>query len=75
MGGYLDGPGGIKVKIERQEFPYDIGIWRNLKQGMGTGNVDRPSRLAFGAKLTCIVGSGLVLAICSNAFHRERSEL
>jgi palmitoyltransferase len=38
-GGYLDGPDGIKVRIERQEFPYDIGIWSNVKQGMGTGNV------------------------------------
>ncbi len=27
------------MRVERQEFPYDIGIWRNLKQGMGTGNV------------------------------------
>ena len=39
MGGYLDGPGGLRVKIERQEFPYDIGIWKNLKQGMGSANV------------------------------------
>jgi palmitoyltransferase len=38
-GGYLDGPDGVKVRITRQEFPYDIGIWRNIKQGMGTGNV------------------------------------
>ena len=35
LGGYLDGPDGIKVKITRQEFPYDIGILRNLSQGMG----------------------------------------
>ncbi|KAJ5591945.1 Palmitoyltransferase pfa4 [Penicillium hispanicum] len=35
LGGYLDGPGGIKVRIKRQEFPYDIGIWSNVKQGMG----------------------------------------
>jgi hypothetical protein len=38
-GGFLDGPDGMKVRIKRQEFPYDIGIWNNLKQGMGTGNV------------------------------------
>jgi len=25
--------------VERQEFPYDIGIWKNLCQGMGTKNV------------------------------------
>lgn len=34
-GGYLDGPDGMKVKITRQEFPYDIGILRNIRQGMG----------------------------------------
>lgn len=39
MGGYLDCPDGAKVRIVRQEFPYDIGIWRNFKQGMGTRNV------------------------------------
>lgn len=39
FGGYLDGPDGVKVKIERQEFPYDIGIWSNIKQGMGSGNI------------------------------------
>ena len=35
LGGYLDGPGGVKVRIKRQEFPYDIGIWANIKAGMG----------------------------------------
>jgi palmitoyltransferase len=39
LGGYLDGPDGTKVQMKRQEFPYDIGIWQNVKQGMGTGNV------------------------------------
>jgi palmitoyltransferase len=34
FGGYLDGPNGIKVRIQKQEFPYDIGIWRNITQGM-----------------------------------------
>ena len=23
--------------IVKQEFPYDVGIWRNLKAGMGGG--------------------------------------
>lgn len=35
-GGYLDGPDGIKVRVSRQEFPYDIGIVRNICQGMGS---------------------------------------
>jgi palmitoyltransferase len=39
FGGYLDGPDGVKVKIERHEFPYDIGIWANIKQGMDSGNI------------------------------------
>lgn len=33
-GGYLDGPDGMKVKITKQEFPYDIGILPNIRQGM-----------------------------------------
>ena len=35
LGGYLDGPDGTKVKITRQEYPYDIGIYQNIRQGMG----------------------------------------
>ncbi|EON61876.1 hypothetical protein W97_01094 [Coniosporium apollinis CBS 100218] len=38
LGGFLDGPDGQRVRIIRQEFPYDIGIWKNIKQGMGSGN-------------------------------------
>ncbi|KIW19680.1 hypothetical protein PV08_00254 [Exophiala spinifera] len=39
LGGFLDGPDGIMIRITRQEFPYDIGIWSNIVQGMGTSNV------------------------------------
>ncbi|OQE36897.1 hypothetical protein PENCOP_c011G04809 [Penicillium coprophilum] len=35
LGGYLEGPGGIRVQIKKQEYPYDIGIWANIKQSMG----------------------------------------
>ena len=38
LGGYLDGPDGSKIRIEHQEFPWDVGIWTNLCQAMGTGN-------------------------------------
>jgi palmitoyltransferase len=38
FGGYLETPDGQKVRIKRQEFPYDIGIWANICQGMGTWN-------------------------------------
>ncbi|KAI9044719.1 putative palmitoyltransferase with autoacylation activity Pfa4 [Aspergillus affinis] len=38
--GYLSGPGGTSIRIKKQEFPYDIGIWSNIKAGMGgSGNV------------------------------------
>jgi len=35
-GGYLNGPDGTKVRIQKQEFPYDIGIYANIRQGMGS---------------------------------------
>lgn len=35
LGGHLEGPGGVKVRIKRQEFPYDIGLFSNIRQGMG----------------------------------------
>ncbi|KAL8784182.1 MAG: hypothetical protein Q9195_009150 [Heterodermia aff. obscurata] len=35
FGGFLDGPDGIKVRIVRQEFPYDIGIFQNIRQALG----------------------------------------
>ncbi|RDW81630.1 putative palmitoyltransferase with autoacylation activity Pfa4 [Aspergillus mulundensis] len=35
FGGSLPGPGGVSVPIVKQEFPYDIGIWSNIKAGMG----------------------------------------
>lgn len=41
MGGFLDGPDGTRVPIARQEFPYDIGLWSNIVQAMGTANVRR----------------------------------
>jgi len=37
-GGRVNGPDGSKIKIERQEFPWDVGIWRNLCYGMGSWN-------------------------------------
>ncbi|KAL2837053.1 DHHC palmitoyltransferase-domain-containing protein [Aspergillus pseudoustus] len=35
FGGFLPGPGGTNVQIRKQEFPYDIGIWSNIKAGLG----------------------------------------
>ena len=38
-GGYLYASNGKEMRLEHQEFPYDIGFWRNICQGMGTGNI------------------------------------
>jgi palmitoyltransferase len=38
FGGYLETPDGSQVRIKKQEFPYDIGIWANIVQGMGSAN-------------------------------------
>jgi len=38
FGGYLDDADGKPVRIKRQEFPYDIGIWANVVQAMGSAN-------------------------------------
>lgn len=47
LGGFLDGPNGKRVHIVRQEFPYDIGFWSNIVQGMGTSNVRMMYKLAL----------------------------
>jgi palmitoyltransferase len=38
-GGYVYANNGQQMRVQRQEFPYDIGIWKNLCQGMGTSIV------------------------------------
>lgn len=38
LGGWLDAPDGSRIRIQHQEFPWDVGIWTNLCQGMGTRN-------------------------------------
>ncbi|EOA88996.1 uncharacterized protein SETTUDRAFT_46547 [Exserohilum turcica Et28A] len=38
-GGYLPSPDGAhQIRIKKQEFPYDIGIWANIVQGMNSAN-------------------------------------
>ncbi|KAG6041811.1 hypothetical protein E4U41_001555 [Claviceps citrina] len=34
----LRGPDGKKVRVEKVEFPYDVGIFANMSQAMGTSN-------------------------------------
>jgi len=36
LGGYLNGPDGMRLRLQKQEFPYDIGIYQNIRQGMGS---------------------------------------
>lgn len=38
LGGYLNGPDGTRIRLVRQEFPYDIGVWHNVCAGMGMNN-------------------------------------
>lgn len=38
LGGVLEGPNGAKIGITRQEYPWDIGIFSNIAQGMGSWN-------------------------------------
>jgi palmitoyltransferase len=38
-GGWVDGQAGQRVRLVKREFPYDVGIWRNVVIGMGTANV------------------------------------
>jgi palmitoyltransferase len=47
FGGWLEGGDGTKMRIKKQEFPYDIGIWSNIVQGMGSANV-RENPPSFG---------------------------
>lgn len=35
-GGFVYANGGQRMRVERQEFPYDVGFWRNICQGMGS---------------------------------------
>ncbi|KAF9878641.1 dhhc zinc finger membrane protein [Colletotrichum karsti] len=35
----VTGPDGRKLRLEKVEFPYDVGIFDNLAQAMGTRNV------------------------------------
>ncbi|KAK4952384.1 Palmitoyltransferase [Elasticomyces elasticus] len=37
-GGLLNAPDGKYVRVEHQEFPWDIGIWTNICRGMGSSN-------------------------------------
>jgi len=39
LGGYIYANNGKRVRVQHQEYPYDVGIWKNLVQGMGTRNV------------------------------------
>jgi len=66
FGGYLETPDGSAVRIKKQEFPYDIGIWSNIAQGMGSRN---PIQWLNPFAPTPSVSSGL--AFETNGFEDE----
>lgn len=66
-GGYLEAPGGTRIRIKKQEFPYDIGIWENIKAGMGgSSNVCFACFMTSWLVLT-ILDPKLVLATCGDS--------
>lgn len=67
FGGYLDGPDGSKIRVVKQEYPYDIGIWSNINQGMGGGCLSWLWPFAGAAD----VGSGLAFPV--NGFEGTHS--
>lgn len=66
FGGYLDGPDGLKVRIQKQEFPYDIGIFKNIKAGMGGSSNVSYLAMESSTRLTW-TDLELVLALLRNA--------
>ncbi|WPH02444.1 Palmitoyltransferase pfa4 [Acrodontium crateriforme] len=57
LGGFIYGPDGTKVRIVHQEFPWDIGIWKNFCKGMGSQN---PLAWLWPFSASPSVASGLV---------------
>lgn len=63
--------------VVKQEFPYDIGIWQNLKAGMGGSSNVSLYLVSAGDcvydhadPLFCtILGFAMVLAVCSYAIN------
>ncbi|KAH7087059.1 DHHC palmitoyltransferase-domain-containing protein [Paraphoma chrysanthemicola] len=66
FGGYLETPDGVAVRIKRQEFPYDIGIFANIAAGMGTAN---PIQMLNPFARTPSIQSGL--SFPTNGFEDE----
>jgi len=69
LGGFVYATGGKRLRIVKQEFPYDIGIWKNICQGMATRN---PLKwfLPFGGAPS--VESGIVWE--TNGFEDENTQ-
>ncbi|KAH0533902.1 hypothetical protein FGG08_007478 [Glutinoglossum americanum] len=38
LGGLVEAPGGERVRVLRQEFPFDVGVWGNVAGGMSSRN-------------------------------------
>lgn len=70
--GYLHGPDGMMIRLAKQEFPYDIGIWANLVQGMGTVNVRFELIMCARQNAYLCLGVGMVMAILGLSVLRKR---
>lgn len=76
LGGSLEGPGGVKIAIRKQEFPYDIGFFSNIVQGMGDSiNVSPPFVSAYLDETHTALGTELVLAIRRHPESQSRMGL
>jgi len=64
-GGYLHGTDGSQITLTRHEYPYDIGIFNNIAQGMGSSNVRDLSycRSSCGGHIDVNAATKLALAI------------
>ncbi|KAL9049470.1 MAG: hypothetical protein Q9162_007208 [Coniocarpon cinnabarinum] len=38
-GGVLNGPGGMQIQMRHHEYPYDVGMFKNIAQAMGSNNL------------------------------------
>ena len=72
-GGYVNGPYGTRTRLVKQEFPYDIGVWKNLVQGMGSNNVSLLVHSIRAVIPHVSIGLGMVLATCTVTFSAKWS--
>nr|POE69004.1 palmitoyltransferase pfa4 [Quercus suber] len=77
LGGFLDAPDGSKVRIEHQEFPWDIGIWTNICQVSTDPSKPwpppDPDRLFRAARRDMAAGDGFTQSLDPGAFRQRQA--